>query len=147
MLYEDDVVDAVCTTIRRSGYEIVQRLRTKQKGDDIIAVRTRDGDVVKLIIEAKGETSSNENSNRYGKAFDSSQVRDHVASAVYRAIQILCRPTDDDGQEVLAGLAFPKTMLHQTAVDSVLPVLRRLGIMVFWVDGDHSVEVDGGDQF
>ncbi len=41
MLYEDDVTDAVCSELERRGWTIEQRLRSTERGDDIVATRVR----------------------------------------------------------------------------------------------------------
>ena len=67
MLTESDVIATVCDYLRAEGYEIRQQLTETEH--DIIAVR---GDET-LLIEAKGETSSKEGTNRFGKPFKRSQ--------------------------------------------------------------------------
>ena len=63
MLDENDVVAAVCSHLEHEGYTIVQRLRTTQRGVDIIAEHpSRAG---KLHIEAKGGTSARQGRPRY----------------------------------------------------------------------------------
>jgi len=39
VLFEFDVVSAVCAELETRGYDIRQRLRTTERGDDVIAVR------------------------------------------------------------------------------------------------------------
>lgn len=77
MLNENDVVAAVCDYLKSQGYEIVQQCATTEQGIDIIARHPeRSG---RLLIEAKGGTSSREGSPRYDKGFSPSQVFDRVA--------------------------------------------------------------------
>jgi hypothetical protein len=65
-------------------YTILHRSYATQHGYDIIAL-SRNG--VELIIEAKGQTSSIKDTNRYGKEFTPSQKFDHVSKAVIKALQ------------------------------------------------------------
>jgi hypothetical protein len=54
-LTEDDVVDAVSDYLERAGWTVEQRLRTAERGVDIVACRSDQG---VLRVEAKGATSS-----------------------------------------------------------------------------------------
>jgi len=133
-LNENDVVDAVCRYLKRSGYEIVQISHTRQQGDDIVAARAGE----RLIVEAKGATSARESSRRFGTAFSSAQIKVHVAETVYRAVQVLSRPMVN-GEKVRAGIALPDNLLHRREIDSVSIMLRKLEIVVFWVsDADNA---------
>jgi hypothetical protein len=138
MLTEKAVVTAVCAELKTRGYHIKQALGPKQHGDDIIA--TKPGPVpVKLIVEAKGETSSQPGTSRYGKPFDSRQVRAHVSRAFYRAAAALSRR--DEVFEVRAGMALPDNQRHRDAIEEIQPVLTQLQLLVFWVQQDRTVQV------
>lgn len=121
MLTENDVVDAVRNTLTAEGWEIVRSATTIQRGVDIEAHR----EGKRLLIEAKGETSSKADTNRFGLPFSKGQVR--VSRAVYTALV-----AQEDG-ETLAGVAFPWTELHMTEVRKVQRTLNSLNIRVFWV--------------
>ena len=138
MLFEDDVIDAVCVKLENSGYRIKQRLRTDQHGDDIIAIKETPVQR-ELYIEAKGATSSRENSQRYGKPFDSAQIRIHVAEALYKTVGVLSRSCV--GKEIRAGIALPDNEGHRVRIKDVEPVLKRLGIAVFWIKENKDIEV------
>jgi hypothetical protein len=139
LLYEDDVVDAVCRYLKRNGYVIRQSLTVVERGHDIIASKKsqRQWD---LYIEAKGQGSSKSSTARYGSAFSSSQVFTHVAKAVLKALRI----TSKEGREsqARAGIALPRTLAHQKEIDLVSPALRQAGVAVFWVDDKKRVHVD-----
>jgi len=138
MLKEEDIIEAVCTELRRRGYAIEQKLTTKQQGDDVIAVKLGHPKQP-LFVEAKGETSSRIGSKRYGKPFDSAQVRVHVAEALYKAAEVLSRTGSTNDARV--GIAFPDNDLHRRLEKVVHAVIIKLGIAVFWVRQDKSVEV------
>lgn len=40
-----------------------------------------------------------------------------------------------------AGLALPGSEFHRVEIDRIDPALRELGIQVFWVAQDRSVEL------
>ena len=138
MLFESDVINAVCARLESEGYEIRQKLSTTQHGDDIIAVK-HTSPTRELYIEAKGETSSRKGSRRYDKPFDSVQTRVHVAVALYKAAGVLSRKPN--GVEIRTGIALPDNQRHRIAVQSIRPVLSRLGIALLWVTADGKVEV------
>ena len=92
-----------------------------------------------LYIEAKGETSSRQDSQRYGKPFDSAQIRIHVAEAFYKAVEVLSR--NYDNAEIRAGIALPDNYGHRAKVKSIEPIVKQLGIAIFWVNETRDVEV------
>jgi hypothetical protein len=134
MLTESDVIGAVCQFLEKKHFRVTQRLLEIEKGIDIRAT-TPDGRM-EVAIEAKGETSSMARTARYGKAFSSSQVFDHVAKAVYCAAVYASK-------SMLSGVAFPMNAAHVRQVDSILPALEKLQIEVFWVRAAGEVEIAG----
>jgi len=135
-LLESDVIDAVCKFLNAHGYTTRQHLSTTEKGDDIIVVM--DSPPPEIHIEAKGETSSRKNSKKFGEPFNGSQIRHHVAMAIYKCAEVLSRKDTDI--EVRVGMALPGTSGHRTAVEQIIPALEKLGINVFWVDRSGKVE-------
>jgi len=131
MLYEDDVTDAVCAELEVRGWSIHQRLRSTERGDDIVASRSDQH----LVIECKGETSANATTSRYGQPFSPSQVNSHVSRAMLRAMRVV-----SDGH--LAGVAFPDERLHRREVERVRIAVERLGVVVFWVARDRNTRID-----
>jgi len=71
MLDENEIIEAVCGYLSAQGYTIVERLRTTQHGTDVIATHSHMG---RLLIEAKGGTSTRAGSPRFGRSYDPSQV-------------------------------------------------------------------------
>jgi hypothetical protein len=64
---ENAVVNATCQRLLAQGFVISQRLSTIERGVDIIAEDLSSG--CKLLVEAKGGTSSMERSARFGKPY------------------------------------------------------------------------------
>src|SRR5689334_9226295 len=135
MLSEDDVVTAVCEHLKNTGYRVVSSCTTKQRGIDVVAEQLSSKSMFR--IEAKGETSNDPNSRRFGKPFDSAQVESHVAGAFHAAAGML------NGQGDRAAMAFPDTLLHRRHVAQVAEAIRKLDLVVFWVAADRSVTVSG----
>jgi hypothetical protein len=130
MLYEDNVVDAVCDHLRRHGFIIKKKCASTMRGDDIIAQGI--GSIRELYIEAKGETSNAKGSLRYGHPFNDSQILVHVANAFYRAAKMAT-----NGR--VGGIALPDNSAHRKRVAPITHALDRLGIIVFWVAADRTV--------
>ena len=129
MLYEDQVVDAVCTQLEADGWHIQSRAHAHQHGDDIVAVR---GDE-RLVVEAKGAGSSKEGTRRYGSSFDRGQVKTHVGVAVLRALGVASERT------ARSAVAFPEDRNHRDVAGRIVPALAAAGVGVFWVDDDCNV--------
>jgi hypothetical protein len=65
LLFELDVIDAVCLDLEERGYVIINRKKEiKHLGKDIIAKKTISKKEIRLFIEAIGETSSDSSSRR-----------------------------------------------------------------------------------
>ncbi len=132
VLYEDQVVHAVCAALERAGWNIVSRALAHQHGDDIVAERGAE----RLVVEAKGAGSSKEGTRRFGLEFNRGQVRSHVGVAVLRALTVASRGTS------LAAVALPDNTQHRDIAGSAAVALARAGVGVFWVAEDGSVTAD-----
>ncbi|NTW29507.1 MAG: hypothetical protein HGA39_09140 [Coriobacteriia bacterium] len=135
-LTENDVIEHVCCYLRSTGWEIEQRLTTRQTGDDIIARRP---DGIRLYIEAKGATSALVTSKRYGRPFDQAQASVHVSEAAFRALKTISR--NGSGGLDRAGIALPSNTLHRRLMEPALSAIRDLGVAIFWVQPDGEIDV------
>lgn len=129
MLYEDQVVDAVCRYLEAQGWRIETRAHAHQHGDDIVAVR----ETQRLVVEAKGAGSSKEGTRRYGQSFNRGQVKTHIGVAVLRALGVA------SDRRALSAVAFPADPNHRDVAGRILPALAAAGVGVFWVNDDHDV--------
>jgi hypothetical protein len=136
MLCEDDITDALCAYLEREGFTISQRLRSTERGDDIIASRSSG---LRLHVEAKGEGSARVGSSRHGRTFHSGQVFDVVAKAFYRAAAMLQEARE--GERRYAGVAFPDTPEFRRRVAAIEQSVQRLGLLVFWVQPSRRVTI------
>lgn len=134
MLTENDVVTAVATHLTKQGYHIDKALTTVERGIDIVAKRQSTGE--RLLIEAKGGTSSKEATARFGKPFTLNQARSHVSVAFYCAAKLYHRHSSEN---VKVALAFPDDSAHRGLVDDISSALDVLGVGVFFVGTDHQV--------
>jgi|SRR5271157_4388369 len=134
MLDENAVVKALCQHLERNGYHILQRCSTTEQGIDIIALRSPEPG--RLLIEAKGGTSSREGSVRFEKGFSRTQVFDRVAKAFYTTASLHATKRDS-GDHV--GMAFPDTPAFRDYLKRIKSVTDALGFSVFLVREDLSV--------
>ena len=124
MLDENDVVDRACAQLVQGGHRIVQRLTTTQRGIDIIAEK----DGVRLLVEAKGSTSSRAGSERHGKPYAQSQVFDRVSKGFYTAATLRTK-----NPKARVALAFPDEPWFRGYVKAIDGPLARLEVEVIWV--------------
>jgi hypothetical protein len=132
ILAEDEVSSAVRSHLEKEGWTITSWAPAigRVRGDDIAAeLKGR-----KLVVEVKGEGSSNSGSRKFGLTFNSSQVTTHVAIASYKALQAVSQ-----GHE--AGIALPDNLLHRRALSTIQPALISLGITIFLVNRHGAVTV------
>ncbi len=134
MLTENDVVQAVAAHLQSEGYHIDQELSTVKHGIDIIA--TKQTPRMRLLVEAKGGTSSKEFTNRYGKEFTQNQAKSHVSVAFYYAARLRQLHADEITR---VALAFPDDKNHRLLVDQIRTALEKLEILVFFVDSSRRV--------
>ncbi|MGA8182154.1 MAG: hypothetical protein WB819_00750 [Terriglobia bacterium] len=133
IITEDEVVDAVIGFLKPKGWEIESRATVRQHGYDIVAVRN----AKRLIIEAKGAGSSQAHTRRFGQQFTRSQVFDHVAKAILKALQVVATG------KARAAVAFPDNDDHREEVERVHAALKAVGIEIFWASADGKVTCDG----
>jgi hypothetical protein len=130
MLTENDIVKLLSDYLKNKGYQIQQSLATTQKGIDIIARNENHT----LYIEAKGETSSMQHTNRFGSGFDAKQIKSHVSRAILTSMIVLQQKLA--GPKTRAGIALPDTPGHRELIAKVSDPLRTMGIKVFLVSGN-----------
>lgn len=129
MLFEDDVVEAVARFFENRGWAVESRVTAREHGDDLVLVKPGR----RLLVEAKGETSSNPRSSRFGLEFTSSQVGTHVGVAILRALRWV------SAGDVDAAIAVPDNERHRVRVGEVNAAIQRAGIGVLWVGQDRQV--------
>lgn len=139
LLFEFDVVETTAQYLSSKNFTVQQQLRPTEKGIDIIATRNTPTKLF-AYVEAKGATSSRKNSARYGKSFDSAQVKIHIAEAYYTATNLIL--DDNLANTRIVGIALPDTELHRRYEGKIHKGLLKLGIGVFWIDSDRNVMIE-----
>jgi hypothetical protein len=133
LLNENDVIDAVERAFAERGFATRGKCTTSDCGVDLY--------VADLLgqewrIEAKGETSADAGSKRYGKQFNGSQVSVHVAKAIHQAMALRAQHKSSG-----IGIALPEGLHHRKEVGAVGDALAVLDIFVIWVSQDGSVQL------
>ena len=133
LINENDVVQAVHKYLEEQGFA-VESANTKETGIDIFAKKNDEC----WIIEAKGETSSEKSSKRYGKLMTKNQHYSQVSTCLYKLIQEKNKKISKKGFNY--GMAFPKNTIFKDLIKSIYPTVSKLEICIFWVDNNLSVE-------
>jgi hypothetical protein len=133
---ENEVIEAVAAYLEQQHYRIEQKLRTGERGIDLIArapkVKRR------LLVEAKGGTSSMEHTNRFGEGFNTGQINSHLAVALYQTVKMQTKYPGD-----AVAIALPDTPKQRACVEGIRPALDKLDIAVFFVAADRTVSKCG----
>ncbi len=134
LMNENDVVQAVSEYLIQQGFK-VKSATTQQTGIDIQGIKSNE----QWIIEAKGETSSEKSSKRYGKIMTKSQHYSQVSTCMFKIMQELKKSSSN--KKTNLGMAFPKNKIFLELVDSIYPSIKKVGIKVLWVNKDSTIEI------
>jgi hypothetical protein len=134
MLTENELVQTLAEYLRQNGYRIDKQLTTLEQGIDLDATHIASGQ--RLVVEAKGGTSSKESTARFGKPFSQNQAKSHVSVAFYCAARMSQKYAP---QAVQVALAFPDDKNHQGFVEAISSALKKLEITVYFVDQNRQV--------
>ena len=137
-IYENYVVNKTIDYLKDEGYEIENCCLNRQKGNDIVAYN----DKYKIIIEAKGNTSQDENSNRYGEPFDKGQRDDHIGRAIYKLNTEYYKEknSNDKNKKIcLFAIALPNDNNHKATLEAQEPILKLIGYGVYLCDENGKV--------
>lgn len=130
MLTENDVVNTLTQYLISAGYQIRQNLSTKEKGVDVIA----ENGLEVLYVEAKGETSSLQNSKRYGRPFNKNQIKTHISVAILASLQIISKLPSRAKTRVV--IALPDTPEQRLVINQISSTLKRLELRIYWVSNN-----------
>jgi len=134
MLNENQITDLLADYFISQNYSLINKCTTGQRGIDLTV---RDPQDVTHYIEVKGETSSKNTSKRYGQAFDSKQIWNHVSVALMKTIKTEMETAPGSNK---FGMAFP--MNHEILVRKMLPILSKLEFSVYLVSKDEVKQLN-----
>ena len=89
---ENGTIQALEAHLATHEYVFESRCHTTQRGTDLVMT----GPGKRIVIEAKGNTSSREGSKRFKKPFTDSQCADHFSRAFYTACKMRDAVEDKD---------------------------------------------------
>jgi hypothetical protein len=138
MLTEPVILSLLKRFLKARGYTNIAVVNGRTHGDDLRATPPKGN--FALHVEAKGQTSSMENSKRFGRPFSHAQIRDHMATAIYKALCM--RSQSSRGAKRQIALALPDIPSKRNVYGPVASALRELDIGVFWVAPDRSIKLD-----
>lgn len=133
-LTENEVIEALASHLRRAGWKILKKSATNQRGIDIIASKPRASG--RLLVEAKGGTSSKDGTKRFGLGFNGGQVISHVAGTFYCVAKLQALHPRDT-----VAIALPDDARHRAAVASIGAALDKLSVRVYLIGGDRKIGV------
>jgi hypothetical protein len=133
MLTENQVIKYVSQYLINNGYKILDTKNTSEKGIDIKAIHPEDGS---CFVEAKGETSSKKETNRYGKPFTVSQIKTHIGVAILKSFQIKQYNVNSN-----VFIALPHEKNHIEIFNSIKNCLMEAKIKVIFVKRDGNVQI------
>jgi len=129
-LNENQIIERTADYLKSRGAIIKSLCTTTQRGPDIVA--EFNGKI--LTIEAKGDTSSNPNSNRFATGFSKNQLWSHTSVALMKTLVDMNSPNSADS---LFGLALPES--HKQIIFWIKTSLGKLGVLVFLVSENGEV--------
>jgi hypothetical protein len=138
MLTEPVVLSLLRRFLKARGYTNIVVVNGRTHGDDLRATPPKGS--FTLHVEAKGQTSSIESSSRFGRPFSHAQIRDHMATAIYKALCMRSQSTP--GAKRRIALALPDIPSKRNVYAPVASALRELDIGVFWIAPDRSVKFE-----
>src|SRR5438034_4910563 len=118
---ENEVIQRVKQWLEAGGYTIDSVAQTHETGNDIEAHKKGK----RLIIEAKGSTSSKPDSKDFGKPWGKTKLSHSLAQAILRAMEVIAH------ESVEVGIALPDVPYYRSTVQEIqgsLAACRNKGI-------------------
>jgi hypothetical protein len=126
---ENAVVNVTCKRLESQGFIILKRCSTSERGIDIIAEDSSTGR--KLLVEAKGGTSSKGSSISFGIPYNSNKVRHQVAMGVFTCIKLRAEHPDRGRYRVM--LAVPDSPSFRNYLEPILSELKVIDVEAIFV--------------
>ena len=121
---EDEVVDFLATWLSNKGWEILEKCKGQEKGNDILA--KKEGQT--LMVEAKGAKGNPKSPTTTRPQFDSTQIKVHLGEAIVKFLEFR-----NKNPEAKIGIAQPDDPYIRNVLKSAIPGVKKIGISLFWV--------------
>jgi hypothetical protein len=135
MLTEMEVINAVERYLHGRGFVTREKVPTVQSRGHDLVMESRSGAL--LIVEAKGQSSSQPHTAHFGQEYSRNQKETHLGRAILSMTWTL-------SQGHSSAVALPGDWVDEQLVNDRKAALERLGLVVFLVrpdDGNVRVEV------
>jgi len=136
MLTEMEVINAVERYLHGRGFVTKEKVPTVQSRGRDLVMESRSGTL--LVVEAKGQSSSQPHTALVAEEFSRSQKEAHLGRAIVSTMWTLSRGYN-------SAIALPGDSVDEQLVNDRKAALERLGLVVLFVDPeDGSVRVEVG---
>ncbi|GIU70431.1 MAG: hypothetical protein KatS3mg002_1667 [Candidatus Woesearchaeota archaeon] len=130
ILSENEVVELLVKWLQNDNWIVKKKALGYQHGNDIEAERNGE----QLIIEAKGIKP---NDSKKSHIFNNTQIQVHFGKAL---IKIMEEQTKNPS--ALTGIAQPNDETIKQTLKFCLPQVKKLNIILFWVNQDGEIIVE-----
>jgi hypothetical protein len=127
---EDEVIDFLASWLSDKGWEILEKCKGHEHGNDILA--KKEGQT--LMIEAKGAKGSDKSNVTKRAQFDSGQVKIHLGEAMVKVLEFRNK---NPGAKI--GIAQPEDPYIRNVLKSVIPEVKKIGIVLYWVSSSTGI--------
>ncbi len=134
---ENDVVNSICWLLEKHGYSVISKKNTYQQGVDITAKHTTSGEM--FFVEAKGNTSSKDNTAKFGQPFSNSQVKNHVSAAFFCVAKIR---EENPCENTRVAIAVPDNTNYRSNLEKIKNTLSVLRVEVIYVSESLAANFD-----
>jgi hypothetical protein len=134
-LNENKVIEELKKHLLAAGYLLISECSTIMQGIDLVMKKENE----EMWIEAKGDTSSRESSNRFGKTFTDTQCHVHFSRAFFKACELRDK-ANESKNNIRIAIAFAHTKHYEKYCKRTNLTRKELGIALFWIKGVGLVE-------
>jgi len=132
-LTEDGTIKLLIKHFENQGYSVVSYCLGQQRGCDIIVEKGNRN----LYIEVKGAKANKNSPTNRREFFDSGQIKTHFGKAIIKALETKQKHPDSK-----VAIAHPCDEKIINVIGSIIPELRKLNIIHFWVKENGNVIID-----
>ncbi|MGB5818770.1 MAG: hypothetical protein WBG90_04735 [Saonia sp.] len=129
-LTEDQTIKILIEHLKKEGWFIEGFCLGQKRGVDVVAIK----DGRRLYVEAKGAKASDNSPTKKNEFFNSTQIKTHFGVAIIKSIK-----TQNQFPNDLIAIAQPDDLYLKKVLDGVVPKLKKLNIIHYWVNPDRTV--------
>lgn len=129
-LTEDRTIELLLVHFKKNNYSVISYCFGQQRGCDIIVEKNNR----KLFIEVKGAKANSKSPTKKREFFDSGQIKTHFGKAIVKALETKVKNPNSD-----IAIAHPYDEKIKNVIGKIIPELKKLDIIHFWVDDNGSV--------